>query len=325
MTSKHDVAIEKSRNIYKVAFFCLLIGGSVLVGGVWTDWGTNNPFIPDVDTTTTTTTNTTTVTQGIKITGTAAYANTTPVTGQTLYGLDANDEAEIIATITNGAFTSNRAEAGTYDLYIAITGCRIYIGSVIVPASTDYDQESVSIGAIKVYTTATTYTAQLIGATSNSFTSGGSAGTTDYTQSASVAESYTLRITNTHDYTTLFRQYTDPRDDIPVAPVLWIEVNATNAYPTDTYGLGVQHWSDATKTYILVPIDQIVCEGTTNIALVWNFELTFPSAGTFTFTAYLVDGSSMTHLLQAKTRVANPATSETISNTQIMTANCIVT
>jgi len=96
------------------------------------------------------------------------------------------------------------------------------------------------------------------------------------------------------------------------------------SFPTDSFGLGIDYWRDSTKTYILIPLSEIDCASTTNIALVWNFELTFPSAGAFVFAAYLVDGSSLTHLKKSQTRVADPATSETISSTQIINAYCEV-
>ena len=325
MNKYEEQLARTNRNLKIVVVLCILIGGTGITY-VMTDGFVNNPF--EVTPTTTTPSNATvTVQQGVKVTGTAIYANSTPITSQSIFGLDANNDPLYIAAITNGAFTSNRgpAEGGLHDFYVSISGTILYVGTFDIPSADTYDQESVNIGTIKVYTTATTYTVQLIGETSNSFSSGGSAGTTNYTQSAAVSETYTLRITNTHDYSTLYRDYTDPRDDIVVEPVLWIEITATNVYPIDPDILGVQYWSDATKTYVLVPVSSITAEGTQNIALTWNFELNFPSAGTFAFAAYIVDGSSMAHLLTAKTRVANPATGETITNTQVVDAYCIVT
>lgn len=315
--------VPKSRNKMIAILVIMVVGLSGVIVYTATEGFTNNPFDPTDGQTTVTTNTTATVQQGVKITGTATYANTTPITSQTLYGLDADNNVVLIATITSGAFTSNRgpAEGGLLDLYVAITGCILYVGQYDLPSAASYDQESVTIGTVVVYTSSSTYTAQLIGATSNSYTSGGSAGTTNYTQSASVEELYTMRVTNTLDYSILFRQYTDPRDDIVVEPVLWIEVAATNGY---TQTAGINSWSDSTKTYFLVPLDAVTCEGTLNVALVWNFGIVMPTAGTYAFSAYIVDGSSMSHLLQAKSRVSDPATAETVSATQIVSAYMIV-
>lgn len=321
--SKHDEYTPGNRR----KTIAILVTAVIILSGVIvytaTDGFTNDPFATDV-TVTTTTNATVTVQQGVKVTGTATYANTTPITGQTLYGVNSDNEIVYIATITTGAFTSQRGPAagGLHDFYIAISDCILYVASYDVPSADSYDQESVNIGTIEVYTSSTGYTVQLIGATSNTYTSGGSAGTTNFTQSDNVEETYTLRITNTQDYSQLYREYTDPRDDIPVAPVLWIEITTTNAYATTA---GVQTWADSTKTYFLVPISTIVCEGTLNIAMTWNYGIVLPTTGTFAFSAYIVDGSNIDRLYQARARVADPNTGETVTATQIVGAYVLVT
>ncbi len=321
--SKHN---DPPRNTRRKTIAILLVVVVVMSGTtLWfaTDGLTYNPFGGDA-TVTTTTNATVTIQQGVKVTGTATYANTTPITGQTLYGVNSDNEIVYIATITTGAFTSQRGPAagGLHDFYIAISDCILYVATYDIPSADSYDQESVNIGTIEVYTSSTGYTVQLIGATSNTYTSGGSAGTTNFTQSDNVEETYTLRITNTQDYSQLYREYTDPRDDIIVAPVLWIEITTTNAYATTS---GVETWADSTKTYFLIPISAIVCEGTLNIAMTWNYGIVLPTTGTFAFSAYIVDGSNIARLYQARARVADPNTGETVTATQIVSAYVLVT
>lgn len=321
--SKYEKSLKRRNKILAITII-IIIGFSGLMTYLATDGFVNNPITGEPFTGTSPPTNITIVGgQGIKIAGTGIYANDTPITAQTLYGLNADGEAVLIATVTNGVFISNPGpeEGGTFDLYISISGCILYVGQCTVPSAESYEQVSVNIGVVKVYTSATTYSVQLIGATSNTFTSGGSAGTTNYTQSANVEQSYTLMITNTHDYSILYRDYTDPRDGIVIEPVLWIEITTTNAY---TNTAGVKAWDDSTKSYFLVPISSITCPGTTDVALTFTFNLVLPTAGTYAFAAYICDGSSMERLETAGTRVADPLSGETITNTQIVGAYVIV-
>ncbi|MHA1807169.1 MAG: hypothetical protein ACTSX2_06310 [Candidatus Thorarchaeota archaeon] len=296
---------------------------SLAFGYIATDGFKNNPFERTPTTPTTTTNTTIPVQQGVKVTGTAIYANGTPVNGYTLYGLDSDDVVQYLAAVTNGAFTSNRgpASGGTFDFYMEISGCILYVGQQTIPSAASYDQESVNIGSIKVYTASSTWTAQLIGAQSNSFTSGGSPGSTNYTQSANVEQTYTLRLTNTEDYSTLFRQYTDPRDDIPIAPVLWLEVASANAY---TNTAGIKMFRNTTATVFLIPLSSITCESTINVASSFDFSLVLPTAGTYKFGAYIVDGSNLDRIYTAQSMVSDPNTGEVVSTTQIVNAYCIV-
>ena len=322
--SKYEKSLKRRNKIFAIVII-LMIAGTGVMTYFATDGFLNNPFtgLPFIPVGDGNVTTTIVGGQGVKIAGTGIYANDTPITGQTLYGLNAAGESVLIATVTNGVFISNPApvEGGTFDLYISISGCILYVGTCNVPSAESYEQVSVNIGVVKVFTSATTYSVQLIGATSNTFASGGSAGTTNYTQAANVEQAYTVMITNTHDYSILFRDYTDPRDGIIVEPVLWIEITTTNAY---TNTPGVETWDDSTKTYFLVPLSKITCVGTTDIAAVFTFNLVLPTAGEYVFAAYISDGSSMTRLYTAGTRVADPLTGETITNTQIVDAYAIV-
>lgn len=323
--SRKEAELETSKKRWMAAAVLSILLASTFIVYSMTDGFTNNPLEGGLDGGGGIDGNETdTIQQGVKVTGTGIYANDTPISSQTIYGLDSDNDVVYIAAITNGAFTSNRgpAQGGTYDWYVSISGCILWVGEFTVPSAADYNQESVNMGTVKVFTSSSTYTAQMIGATTNTYDSGtGTAGTTNYTQSANIAESYTLRITNTEDYSQLYREYTDPRDDIPVEPVLWIQVAATTAY---TNTAGVQGWDDTSYQYFIMPLSAVVCEGTTNVALTWDISIVIPTAGTYEFDVYIVDGSDMSRLLEAESKVADPNTGETVTSTQIVDAYVVV-
>jgi len=319
--------VEKGSN--KVAYAALAFSALIVVVLIVIPLYQNSGFIFDPFTG-----QTVVVGQGVKVTGVGVYANDTAVDGQTIRGMTAAGIVVYIATLSDGSFTSNRgpAEGGTFDFYMSISGCRLFVGTFSVPASADYDQESYNIGEILVFVTSDSFVAMLIGSTTNTATiSGGtgSAGTTNYTASDGVVVTFTLRLENQEDYSKLFRQYTDPRDDIPLRPLLWVEIDSTNVYcssftSTVDPTASRRTLENSTSRMFLFELDEIICIGTASVLQVWNFELNFPSTGTFDICAFLVDGSNLSYVEQAKSRVADPNTSETITVYQIVNAHIIV-
>ena len=319
------VIVEKSNN--KPAYAALAISALLVVVFIGIPLLENSGLIYDPGTG-----QTVIVGQGVKVTGVAVYANDTAVDGQTIRGMTGDGKVSYIATTSDGSFTSNRgpAEGGTFDFYMSITGCRLFIGTFNIPAAANYDQETYSLGEVLVYVTSDSFVAMLIGSTTNTATiSGGtgSAGTTNYTASDGVVATFTLRLENQEDYSTLFRQYTDPRDDIPLRPLLWVEIDSTNVYCssfTSDNPAERRTLENSTTRMFLFELDELICFGTASVLQVWNFELNFPSTGTFDICVFLVDGSNLSYVEQAKSRVADPNTSETITVYQIVNAHVIV-
>jgi hypothetical protein len=50
----------------------------------------------------------------------------------------------------------------------------------------------------------------------------------------------------------------------------------------------------------------------------WDIDLTFSSAANVSMQAWIVDGSHPTYLYQARSRVAQPASGETVTTVQIL-------
>jgi len=320
------VIVEKSNN--KPAYAALTISVLLVVLFIGIPLLQNSGLIYDPGTG-----QTVIVGQGVKVTGVAVYANDTAVDGQTIRGMTSAGVVSYIATTSDGSFTSNRgpAEGGTFDFYMSIAGCRLFVGTFDIPAAEDYLQETYSLGEVLIYVTSDSFVAMLIGSATNTATiSGGtgSAGTTNYTASDGVVATFTLRLENQEDYSKLFRQYTDPRDDIALRPLLWLEIASTNVYcssfTSDDPTAAKRTLENSTARMFLFEIDEMICSGTASVLQTWNFELNFPSTGTFKVRAYLCDGSYLSYVEQAKARVADPNTSETITTYSIVNAWIVV-
>lgn len=270
--------------------------------------------------------------QGVKLTGVVTFANTTSVTGQSIGGMDANGKIVYIAAVAAGTFLTNRGPTGggAIRLFMTVTGCIVYVGVFQIPSSKDYSQESYNIGQIILYPRSQTFIAMLIGSATNTvvFTAGtGTAGTTGYAQSTGVDRTYTLRLENTLHFSCLFRQYTNPLYGIPVRPVFWIEVNRTTIYCngiTNMIGgqLTYKTWTNSTARIIAFELENVT-DGVINVLKFWNFVLNSPNAGSFRFCAFMIDGSSLDHIYQAQSRVADPLSGETVTVNQL--CNSILT
>jgi len=261
--------------------------------------------------------------QGVKVTGVAVFANDTAINGQTIRGMDKTGKLAYIATLSAGSFTTNRgpAEGGTFDFYMSISGCILYVGTFEIPASKDYSQESYNIGQVLVFPRSQTFVAMVIGSTVNTatFTAGtGTAGTVNYTMTAGVDSIFTLRLTNTPAYSRLFRQYTDPRSKIAVRPVLWVEVARTTVYcngitkADGTVGTYMT-WANATSRMFICELEDLTCLAVVNQIKFWSFKLNSPTTGIFRINVFVVDGSYMNQISLAQSRVSDPATLETVT------------
>ena len=327
--SKTKTVIVEKRGSNKIAAAALIISSVLLIFVVVIPILQNSGIttIFDEDTGQTITPG-----QGVKVTGVVVYANDTAVTGQTIRGMH-NSVASYIATISEGAFTTNRGpkEGGTFDFYANIAGCTFFVATFEIPASEDYNQESVNIGSVVIYTASDTFAAMLIGSETNTLSVAGgtgSAGTTNYTMAQGVTSTFTLRIENTEDYSTLFRQYTDPRDGFALRPLLWIEIASTTfmcpSWTPATPGALKTQWTNSTAKMFLFELDAIVCPSTASVLTTWNFELNSPNTGTFAIRAFLVDGSYLSYVHDAESQVADPATSETVTTYELLNAYIIV-
>ena len=272
----------------------------------WSPYIPNIPFGPDVQ-------------QGVKLTGTVNYANHSAVDGETVQFVDTIDQtATYTAAISGGSFVTNRGpiEGGTFDQYINLVDCMMYVQTVEVPDSEDYDHESYTVPNAVVFTNAasTGWSSLLTsGAVANSFTGGGSAATANYTASASNAQSFDLKLTLSTNYAKLYRQYTDPFDGIAIAPVLWIRIaSSTGVYSTDS-SEGFESWTAGNYTYFIMPILQMTAPSAVDVDSFWSIDLVFSNVGHYEFDVSIIDGSSMAYLKQSKAQTANPNSGETVT------------
>lgn len=274
--------------------------------------------------------------QGLKLTGTVNYANHTAVDSQTVMFVDKTTRTTAYtASISGGSYTTNRGplNGGTYTMYISITGCQLFIQDVEIPIAAEYDHEAYTIDPAVVYTSAASngWTALLTGGSvANAFTGGGSAATSNYTASAGNAVTFDLKTTITTNYAQLFRQYTDPfdedsnGDDIAVKPVLWVQIGAaTGIY--DTAGSNtVNDWSAGSVTYFCMDISTVMASSSLDVSIYNEISLVCSSAGTYTFDAYIIDGSNFDYLTTAKAQVAHPNSGETVTAHHIVDAYIVV-
>ena len=298
-----------------VGVIALLAGAFVLPNMDWSSlW--NNPFVhPPND-----------VAQGLKLTGTVTFANHTAVDSESvLFVYPNNHTTAYTGSISGGTFTTNRGpeSGGLFAEYINIDGCMLYVQEVNVPRAEDYEHETYFVGDAIIYSVCDTWNVLVTaGSVANSYTSGASAATSNYTLTHGTETEFDFKITNAEDYSKLFRQYTDPFDGIALEPVLWVEVGtATGVYTTSS---GVETWSAGSKSYFLLPLNQITAPGTSDVSEHWTLSLVVSSAGNYTLSAWIVDGSYLSYLAQAKARVSDPATGESVSAYQILDCYLIV-
>lgn len=302
---------ERDREMPSKTTILLVIAVVSLLGfmtyPVWSPYIPNIPFIdPDVQ-------------QGVKLTGTVNYANHSAVDGETVQFVDTIDQtATYTAAISGGSFVTNRGPiaGGTFDQYINLGDCMMYVQTVEVPNSEDYDHESYTVPNAVVYTNAATtgWSALMTsGAVANSFTGAGAAATANYTASAANAQSFDLKLTLSTNYAKLFRQYTDPFDGIAIAPVLWIRTaSSTGVYSTDS-SEGFESWTAGNYTYFIMPITQMTAPSAVDVDSFWGIDLVFSTVGHYEFDVYIIDGSSMAYLKQSKAQTANPNSGETVA------------
>lgn len=292
----------------------VIIFGAALFYPVWGQYLPNIPWGNDD------------VSQGLKLTGTVTFSNNSAVSGTTYSTNFVNLTTRTTAytgTISGGSFLTNRGpvNGGTFGWYISISGCMLYVGQVTIPKASDYEHESYSVGGAVIYPNAASNGWSVLataGAVSNAFTGGGSAATTNFTASAGVAQNYDFKVTLATDYAKLFRQYTDPYDGIPIEPVLWIEIgSATGIYSTDS---DVVTWSAGSTSYFLLRLSQLTCPNTNDVSEHFDLNIVVSSAGSYTFKAYIVDGSSLAYLQTAKAQVANPASGETVTTHSLISS-----
>ncbi|MHA1902916.1 MAG: hypothetical protein ACW968_02745 [Candidatus Thorarchaeota archaeon] len=304
----YDDGIDKTKAGLGLA---LLICGLVITAPYWMPF-LNVPWTPETE-------------KGLQLTGTVHVANHTAVSGTSYTSAFVNPEDRTTAytgVISGGTFTTNEGplEGGTFDWYIGITGCMLFVDQVTVPVAKDYDQSKYFVGEALIYrsTSGSNWNVLMTaGSVSNSFTGGGSAATTNFTAGAGVTTNFDFKVTNTYDYSKLFREYTDPYDageegeDVEVNPVLWIELGAaTGIFTTDT---GVHTWNAGSTTYMIMPISQLTATGTQDVSQHFDINIVVSSAQNITIKAWIVDGSSYEYLKTAHSRVANPYSGETVT------------
>ncbi|MHA2380107.1 MAG: hypothetical protein ACXADS_12605 [Candidatus Thorarchaeota archaeon] len=298
-----DYGRDKTKILLAVALISVL---AVWTFPVWSPYLPNIPWGPGIE-------------QGVKLTGTVNYANHTAVDSETVQFVDpATETATYTAAIDGGSFVTNRGpiDGGTFEQYISLGDCMLFVQTVVVPSAEDYEHESYTVDDAVVFTNAaTTGWSSLItgGAVANAFTGGGSAQTANYTASAGNALSFDMKVTLATDYAKLFREYTDPYDGIGIEPVLWISSSsAVGVYSTDSSD-NYKTWTAGNYTYFIMPLSQLTAPSTIDVDGFWGIDLVFSSAGWYEFTVDIVDGSSMAYLETSKSQTANPNSGETVT------------
>jgi len=276
--------------------------------------------------------------QGLKLSGTVNYANNTAVTTQTTMFVDkATRTTAYTAAIAGGAFTTNRGpiDGGTYIQYISISGCMLFVREVTVPVAKEFDHEIFTVDPAVIYTNAaaTGWSALVTaGSVANSFTGGGSAATSNYSASAGSAVTFDLKLTLATDYAKLFKQYTDPFDedsedgtDIPLKPILWIEIGtAAGVYATGGSNTR-SSWTAGSVTYIIMELEQLTSPTSVDVSAYFDMKIVASSAAELTFKVYILDGSNLDYLSTAKAKVAHPDSGETIASHNLVDAYLLVT